>query len=298
MPKISVIIPVYNTEKYLPDCISSVLGQTFQDFEVICVNDGSTDNSQSVLQKFRLKDNRIKIFTQENKGQGEARNTGLEHATGEYILFLDSDDTLPDYALSLLLDVAQKTSAPITVSRKFLKFPKKKHHFLHPVIHKKIFEDFVKDGRIFSSPCNKLYRADILKLHRFIPGICFEDWPFLITLFSQVGFYVTINTPCYIYNKTNFSTVRSPFTQKKVNSYVTGIWFVYNAFKNRPTLPLAQKRIAVAAKMLINKVYKTNNKTLTQSLFVELDKIFKEGVIRKNQLPIKTRFRLWKMRHM
>ncbi|MBR6232158.1 MAG: glycosyltransferase family 2 protein [Alphaproteobacteria bacterium] len=298
MPKISIVIPVYNAEKYLAGCLDSLLGQTFQDFEVICVDDGSGDKSQAILQQYRLKDNRFKVFAQENKGQADARNAGLDHVTGEYVLFLDSDDTLPDYALALLLEVAEKTSAPIVASRKWLKFPKNKHHFIRPIIHRNTFEDFVKDVRVFSAAWNKLYRADILKTHRFVRGICFEDWPFLTTLFSQVDFYVAINTPCYIYNKMDYSTIRSPFSQKKVDGYVTGIWYVYNFFKDRPTLPLAQKRLAVAAKMLINKVYKSKDKALIQNLFVELDKIFKEGVIRKNQLPVKTRFRLWRMRHM
>ena len=73
---------------------------------------------------------------------------------------------------------------------------------------------------------------------------------------------------------------------------------MYNFFKNRPTLSLARKRIAVAVKMMSNKVYRTKDKTLAKNLFIELDKLFKEGIIRRSQLPLKTRFRLWKMQHM
>ena len=90
--KVSVIVPVYNVEKYLKDCLDSVVNQTLEDIEIICVNDGSTDNSLAILEDYAEKDSRIKIITQENKGLGGARNTGLYHANGEYISFIDSDD--------------------------------------------------------------------------------------------------------------------------------------------------------------------------------------------------------------
>lgn len=91
-PKVSVIIPVYNVEKYLDDCLENVVNQTLQDIEIICVNDGSTDNSLEVLQKYENEDARIKIINKENGGLSSARNAGIKEAKGEYILFLDSDD--------------------------------------------------------------------------------------------------------------------------------------------------------------------------------------------------------------
>ena len=91
-PKISVIIPVYNVEKYLSECLDSVVNQTLRDIEIICINDGSTDNSLSILKEYASKDSRIKIIDKENQGQGYARKVGLDKASGEYILFCDSDD--------------------------------------------------------------------------------------------------------------------------------------------------------------------------------------------------------------
>jgi glycosyltransferase involved in cell wall biosynthesis len=87
MPKISVIIPVYNTEKYLSQCLDSVLTQTFQDFEVICVNDGSTDGSLAILEEYAKKDPRIIVLTQVNQGQSVARNEGMNQIHGEYVCF-------------------------------------------------------------------------------------------------------------------------------------------------------------------------------------------------------------------
>ena len=97
--KFSVIIPVYNVEAYLSECLDSVLNQTFEDWEAICVNDGSTDSSYAILEEFASKDSRLKIVNQPNGGLSAARNTGLKAAVGEYVLFLDSDDWLEGGAL-------------------------------------------------------------------------------------------------------------------------------------------------------------------------------------------------------
>ena len=92
MPKVSVIIPVYNVEKYLGECLDSVLGQTLRDIEVICVDDGSTDGSPAMLEKYAARDSRVKVLRQENSGAGAARNAGLSVASGDYLFFCDPDD--------------------------------------------------------------------------------------------------------------------------------------------------------------------------------------------------------------
>ena len=100
--KISIIIPVYNVEKYLRECLDSVCKQTFVEWEAICVNDGSTDRSATILEEYAEREGRLKIITQQNGGLSSARNTGLETARGEYVLFLDSDDWLESHALEIL----------------------------------------------------------------------------------------------------------------------------------------------------------------------------------------------------
>lgn len=102
MPKVSVIIPVYNVEKYLRECLDSVINQTLSDIEIICINDGSTDNSLGILKEYAEKDSRIKIITQENQGQGVARNNAIEAAQGEYLVFVDPDDFLDSEALEVI----------------------------------------------------------------------------------------------------------------------------------------------------------------------------------------------------
>ncbi len=114
-PKISVIIPVYNVEKYLPECLESILNQTFQDFEIICVDDGSTDKSLDILQEYKRKDDRFVILQQRHAGAGAARNHGLKLAEGKYIQFLDSDDYFEPTLLEEMYNHAEKYSADLTV---------------------------------------------------------------------------------------------------------------------------------------------------------------------------------------
>ena len=91
-PEISIIVPIYNTENYLRRCIDSILTQSFENFELILVNDGSTDNSRKIIDEYKSKDKRIKVILKENGGQGSARNRGINMAKGKYIMFCDSDD--------------------------------------------------------------------------------------------------------------------------------------------------------------------------------------------------------------
>ena len=113
MVKVSVVIPVYNVEGYLEECLDSVINQTLEDIEIICINDGSTDNSLEILEEYAKKDNRIKILNQENQGISATRNNGLKICKGKYICFLDSDDYLELNALMETYDISEKYSLDI-----------------------------------------------------------------------------------------------------------------------------------------------------------------------------------------
>ena len=113
--KVSVIIPVYNVRPYLEQCMDSVLQQTLDDIEVICIDDGSTDGSGEILDKYVQKDSRVKAVHQDNAGAAQARNTGLEKASGDYILFVDGDDYLTENALETLYLRALEENADVCV---------------------------------------------------------------------------------------------------------------------------------------------------------------------------------------
>lgn len=117
MPKISVVIPVYNTGKYLSECLDSVLGQTFTDIEIICINDGSTDNSLNILQKYKKKDSRIKVINQKNSGVIVARNIGIQKASADLIYPLDGDDMIATNTLHELYKAFTKHRGDVITSR-------------------------------------------------------------------------------------------------------------------------------------------------------------------------------------
>lgn len=113
MPKISIIIPVYNVEAYLRQCLDSVLNQTLRDIEIICVDDGSTDASADILKEYSANDSRIKVITRKNGGAGSARNAGLAIATGEWLAFLDADDEFDKMMLAEMVEVGDSSIADI-----------------------------------------------------------------------------------------------------------------------------------------------------------------------------------------
>lgn len=112
-PKVSIILPVYNTAEYLPQCLDSILGQTLAEFELICVDDGSTDASPDILSEYSKRDGRISVYRQENQGAGVARNLGLSHARGKYLSFLDADDFFAPAMLEKTYARCEKTQADI-----------------------------------------------------------------------------------------------------------------------------------------------------------------------------------------
>lgn len=117
MAKVSVVIPVYNIAPHLRQCLDSVLGQTLKEIEVICVDDGSTDDSPAILRDYAAKDGRLRVITQTNAGPGVARNAGMEQASGEYLIFLDSDDWFEPNFLENMLYTAERYKADVTICK-------------------------------------------------------------------------------------------------------------------------------------------------------------------------------------
>lgn len=191
MIKISVVIPIYNSSCFLSACLGSVLYQENQNIEIICVDDGSTDSSAQIIKKYCRLDPRIKYFYKNHTNAADARNIGLEFATGDYILFLDSDDFLADDALKQLSNIATETHADIIVSQYKL-FDNKTKRKLKQIygIHtkkKRPFNISVLPEKQFEftniAVWNKLYRSDFLKLHalRFKSHTCLNDMFFSLT---------------------------------------------------------------------------------------------------------------------
>ena len=235
-PKISVIIPVYNVEQYLPRCLDSVLAQTFTDFEVICVNDGSPDNSAAILTEYAQRDNRIRIINQENQGLSGARNTGLKTAQGEYIYFLDSDDCLHPQALEVLYRFITENKADI-VSCDFSKNDTSIPSFQKIEISDIPFEitdnplHFNKKGyTLHISACTKLYKRSILNDLEFIRGIHFEDCPWTLAIWAKHPRTVVLQEKLYYYTIDENSISHCKAKPQQIKDYHTGLNFVYHTY--------------------------------------------------------------------
>lgn len=186
MVTISVIIPVYNVEKYLRKCLESVINQTFRDIEIICIDDGSSDNSLKILREYERLDTRIKIISQENKGVSAARNEGLRHATGDYIYFIDSDDYLVRNALERLYNIAIQHSTDLIIF-KLINFEhdtrfviSKRYHemsflsdYKRTIFNHKDIKDYIFNLDV--TPCTKFFKKELLDGICFYEGLIFED---------------------------------------------------------------------------------------------------------------------------
>jgi glycosyltransferase involved in cell wall biosynthesis len=189
--KVSVVVPVYNVEKYLPECLDSILSQSLEDIEVICVNDGSTDGSPDILKDYESRDSRVKVITQENRGLASSRNVGMDLACGEYITFIDSDDYFTENALNTLYDVSKRTDADFTIF-KLLDFDdetretSKNSYFDMPFLKKFENHTFNHDDvgerffNISATAPGKMFKREFIDQLRFPEDILFEDTPFTL----------------------------------------------------------------------------------------------------------------------
>ena len=164
-PVISIIVPIYNKEKYLPDCIDSILSQTYTNIEIILVNDGSPDNSGNICDEYAIKDTRIKVIHNENQGVTAARKCGVENSNGEYIYFVDSDDTIPRNSLKDLITLAINKQSDITLGtlRRHDSFKKSylKKYIFTGKINKNDYVEAILRKCCYEGPCAKLFKKDL-----------------------------------------------------------------------------------------------------------------------------------------
>lgn len=178
---ISIIIPIYNAEKYLKRCIDSVVNQTKKELEIILINDGSNDNSENVIKKY--KDERIKYFKNKNQGIGKTRNFGIEKATGKYMMFLDSDDFLDLDACKKMYDKAIKDKLDIVVCNYYKIFDdQKKEKVELPSFANSSLKENPDIICEHLAPWAKLYKTSLIKKNkiRFVENLKYEDAPFVI----------------------------------------------------------------------------------------------------------------------
>lgn len=212
---VSIIVPVYNTDKYISKCLESLINQTLKNIEIICVNDGSTDNTLEILNKFASSDSRIKVISQENKRQGAARNRGCEIATGEYIGYIDSDDWVDLDYFEKLYSAAKKYNSDIALATNIRIGNGKTKKRLE--ITKEEFvtslQDKIDITHQVNNPCptNKIYRREMLLKNNITwpEGVYYEDKLYTIQALYYANGVVTVPNINYYYFRNPNSTVKT-----------------------------------------------------------------------------------------
>lgn len=293
-PIVSVIVPVYNTQKFIDRCLKSIIRQTFKDFEIIIINDGSTDNSLEICKSYSLKDDRIRIFSQENGGAASARNAGIAKARGEYIKFIDSDDEITDDCLEKHLcyrysDIVVSGLTVIWNNKTSITSPSKN------ILNNKI--DIIKNISkwnmlLLGSLCNKLYKKSIIIENNIIFPTCTnnvgEDYIFNWRYFSKCNSFVSVPETYYNYIENPNSLSHFNYNEKpNVDNHLR---FMQELLTIKPEIEKINGKFSFSnchnyfTDMIIRRLY-LSNKVLTQERIEHL-RIFKELLSKSDYNPI------------
>lgn len=201
MTKVSVIVPVYNVEKFLPKCLDSLVNQTFKEYEIIIVNDGSPDNSQDIINLYKEKHPKlIRSFIKKNGGLSDARNYGIDKARGEYIMFIDSDDYVTSDIVEKLYNCIEKEQSDIAVCN-FIRINSKGKEIKNYNYNPGTVNILNNKQILFNQPtaCNKIYKRELFKDLRFDKGKYYEDLRLINKLYLKCNKVAFIDDFCYYY---------------------------------------------------------------------------------------------------
>ena len=220
-PLVSVIVPVYNVAPYLEQCLDSIVNQTYRNLEIILVDDGSTDESGAICDRYAEQDSRIKVVHKENGGQSSARNVALDMMTGEWVLFVDSDDWIELNTLELLFKQKDERADLVEFGWNFIYRDSNKVFLneacvmagldaLKLLVHTDIYMGLM---------ANKLFKASYLQKSRFISGRYYEDTPFIIEQLYKIKTYHYIAEPLYNYRRDRVGQTTEGFTPKRFDLF-------------------------------------------------------------------------------
>lgn len=293
---ISVIVPVYNVEKYLPKCIESLIDQSYKNLEIILVDDGSTDSSGKICDEYAKKDARIIVVHQENGKTSKARNKGISISKGDFITFIDSDDYVHQEYCEKLLNAVIQNNAEIS-SCQMYEFEEnddvvdEKNEYIETVLDRnQVIEKLSKDGVLYEVVCGKLYSKKLFDDVEFPVGIGYEDSATIYKLYAKINAMVILNQEYYYYlQKRSGSAMTTPYNIKKQSDNFKVIHDRYLFLKDRfPDMQdLIKAKYIRNAITLIERSYLQEKKELIESkiiedLIIELQELTKD--IDKNVL--------------
>lgn len=296
---ISVIIPVYNTEKYLKKCVESVLSQTYTNLEVYLVDDGSTDSSGTICDKYGEQDSRVKVIHKKNGGQGTARNMALDACSGKYISFVDSDDSIEPDMLQEMLSKLQEEAAYLAICGfiidngiRLTEHPKECNEKIYS--NEELMKDYVCTDLIFTGPCNKLYRRELFNGIRFPEFRAHEDAFIMHRILGQCKKAVFVGKHLYIQFLREGSTEKSKFSEKKLTllDCADELLTYYQKYYPQLYQYVAYKKVneiaIVMADILKSGVYQSQRELynhLYQEIQKEYEKVKNNGASEKSLSP-------------
>lgn len=219
---ISIIVPVYNVEKYLGKCLDTIINQTYKNIEILVVNDGSTDDSDKILKEYYKKDKRIRIINKKNGGLSSARNKGIDKASGKYLSFIDSDDYIENDMIETLYKTIFKEEADISICE-FIEEdemnPKQvtqQQEVINIYNKDEAIKELILDKKITNHAWNKLYKKDLFENIRYPEGRNMEDIATTYKLFLKSNKIVKTNQIKYHYIQRS-NSIMGQLTKKRIN---------------------------------------------------------------------------------
>ena len=218
---VSIIIPIFNIENFVEECVNSAISQTYKNLEIILVNDGSTDKSLEICMKFKEKDKRIQVYSKKNGGLSDARNYGIDHATGDYIFFLDGDDLIQEDTIEIMLKVLPDKNAISICSFERFKNTTKKCLYNNKIEKFTVEEYFYSILNLNNDThaCGCLIPKDLIKDIYFIKDRYFEDLSTMYKIFDRSSCVFRIYCGLYKY-RVNENSIVHTINQKKLQDYI------------------------------------------------------------------------------
>lgn len=284
---ISVIVPIYNTEKYLDNCIESIVNQSYKYLDIILVNDGSTDKSKSICEKWMENDSRVRLINQENMGAAMAKNTGLDSIKGDLFVIVDSDDILYEENIELLYKYMKKTDADIIEGSHTSDMDKFNNIEIEYNNNKSIeifntegaLKELIISRKFHQTPWNKIYKTDLLKKIRFPKGRYIDDEYWTYKLFANAKKIVSLDGITYYYRQHDSSTMGRNYSVRRLDA-IDALYERYIFMKdNFPKL----KNLAYKT-FLDNCVFNFQKLCMLEDL--DISKEFRENLLKKYRLSV------------
>lgn len=293
---VSVIVPVFNNENYLEACLNSIMGQTYNNLEIIIIDDGSSDSSANMVDDFASKDGRFIVRHQKNQGVSSARNSALNIATGDWIMFVDSDDILPKNSIKTLLDIALKTDSDLVsgvyesfskdVELKLTNFNKNKSSNCILGTEDAI-SDMLYQRKIANAPFSKLYKSQVVANVRFDEAISVsEDLLFNYMVLKNCSKIAVTDEVIYFYRNNPYSVINKPFSPKRMTGLQSTNMILADARNSNLVVLSAINRCFMEAIYILSQI---KQKKINQQSYDECMKVVKDNrktVFRDSMSPL------------